>query len=158
MKVLFCHGLESGPHGTKFEALKAVGFEVLAPDCRGMDLEARVEVLVPLLRAHRPLVVGSSFGGVAAVLASMWAGVDLPGLVLCAPALGRATEPLDCVAPTVVVHGRADDVVPLAVSEGYVMTHPEVELKVVEDDHRLKASEAVIVDAVRELISTSGQS
>jgi len=149
-KVLFCHGLESGPHGSKFVALEAAGYEVIAPDCRGMNLAERVEVVTALLREHRPLVVGSSYGGVTAVLAAERAGVDLPGMVLCAPALERAEAPneapdkLKALCPTAVVHGVHDDVIPMAVSERFV-ERTGAKLVKVDDDHRLSASCGTLV-------------
>ena len=119
--ILFCHGLESGPYGSKYQALKSAGWNVLAPDCRGMGLQERVALVVPLLLEHKPYVVGSSYGGLVAVLAGQIAGVELPGLVLCAPALERDEEPnthpetLRLVGPTILVHGTQDTVIPVEV-------------------------------------------
>ncbi|MEN9206645.1 MAG: YqiA/YcfP family alpha/beta fold hydrolase [Gloeomargarita sp. GMQP_bins_120] len=42
--------------------------------------------------------------------------------------------------PTLIVHGRQDDVVPLAVSEDYAHTRPWVTLISVDDDHTLHRS------------------
>lgn len=39
--------------------------------------------------------------------------------------------------PTLILHGRHDTVVPLAVSEEYVRSRPHVQLEVVDDDHDL---------------------
>ena len=47
MPVIFCHGLEGGPHGSKYQALVAAGLEVVAPDFQGQDLAARVATLSP---------------------------------------------------------------------------------------------------------------
>jgi len=156
-KVLFCHGLESGPTGSKFDALVEAGFEVLAPDCRGMDLSERVALVVDILREHRPFVVGSSYGGVTAVLAAERAGVTLPGMVLCAPALERAESPNDdphslkAMCPTTIVHGVNDDVIPMAVSERFV-ERAGAKLVKVEDDHRLNESCGVMVAELKRLV------
>ncbi|HJW31849.1 MAG TPA: YqiA/YcfP family alpha/beta fold hydrolase [Holophagaceae bacterium] len=39
--------------------------------------------------------------------------------------------------PTVILHGRADELVPLAVSEAYVSRNPQARLHVLEDGHEL---------------------
>jgi pimeloyl-ACP methyl ester carboxylesterase len=145
-RILFCHGLESGPVGRKSQGLRDLGYEVEAPDARGLDLPARVEMLTARLRRAPvfDLVVGSSFGGIAglaAVILVAREGVSIPGLVLCAPALQRSLregllESLAPPCPTIVVHGRGDDVIPIDLSRSFAQ-HPGVTLVEVDDDHRL---------------------
>lgn len=163
MTLLFCHGLESGPHGRKFHALVDAGFSVHAPDCRGEDLRERVVHLHRILleATPTPLVVGSSFGGIAGLLAALQAkhdGVQIPGLVLCAPALHRPPPSvfhlaLQCPAPTTIVHGRRDEVIPIDVSRRFAREHG-AELIEVDDDHGLASSLAEIIDAVRRHLSS----
>jgi pimeloyl-ACP methyl ester carboxylesterase len=154
--VLFLHGLESGPHGSKYLALCDAGHTVIAPDCRGMSLCARVETAVPIMLEKRPFVVGSSYGGLTAVLAAMRADVALPGMVLCAPALERAEEPntdpseLQRVAPTIIVHGTDDDVIPIEVSRRYA-SRTGATLIEVDDGHRLAHSVRSILDSLDRL-------
>lgn len=154
--VLFCHGLESGPHGSKYRALVDAGYNVLAPDCRGMNLKQRVALVADILKVERPFVVGSSYGGITAILAAVTAGVTLPGLVLCAPALEREEEPntdpgsLPLVGPTVIVHGVSDEVIPLGVSESYA-SRTGATLVRVQDGHRLENSVPEILNALRSL-------
>jgi pimeloyl-ACP methyl ester carboxylesterase len=155
MRVLFCHGLESGPVGSKYQALVDAGYEVIAPDCRGMTLKERVAVIAPILKEFRPYVVGSSYGGITAVLAGMEAGVQLPGLVLCAPALERQEEPNDpstlaLVGPTVIVHGVEDAVIPIEVSRRYA-ARTGAKLVEVADGHRLENSMGAILSALSSL-------
>ncbi len=45
--------------------------------------------------------------------------------------------------PTVILHGRADDLVPLAVSEAYVKCNPHARLRVLEDGHDLLQGETL---------------
>ena len=79
MSVLFCHGLESSPHGRKVQALRAAGLEVIAPDFQGQNLAARVATLLPVLREQPDaLVVGSSYGGITALCAAK----ELAGVVV----------------------------------------------------------------------------
>jgi pimeloyl-ACP methyl ester carboxylesterase len=147
-------------------ALRGAGFEVIAPDCRGQDLGARVRVIeAELCSASVPLlVVGSSFGGIAGLLASLAAadrGVFVPGLVLLAPALhlppdmlfGEGpTRPLRPPAPTVIVHGRADSIIPIDVSRRFAAEHGAA-LHEVDDDHRLGGSLDFIVEVVRQALA-----
>ncbi|MFO7576736.1 MAG: YqiA/YcfP family alpha/beta fold hydrolase [Pelovirga sp.] len=152
MKLLFLHGLESGPRGSKCQALEQVFGEVLAPDCSGIaDEQQRLAVIRRQISgATLPfLVVGSSMGGLLALLLHQALPQAVAGLVLCAPALHRDaanTLDLDSLPPTRVIHGRADRVVPLAVSYPF-----GDRLLVVDDDHRLGNSLPVILQAVFDL-------
>lgn len=154
--VLFCHGLESGPHGNKSQALRGAGYDVVAPDCRGLSLQKRVELIVPILKELRPYVVGSSYGGITAVLAGLAAGAGLPGLVLCAPALERTEEPnthpskLGLAGPTVIIHGLHDDVIPIDVSRRYAARTGAKLIEVI-DGHRLDNSRQEILNALAAL-------
>jgi signal transduction histidine kinase len=155
--VLFAHGLESGPWGRKSLALRSAGHDVTAPDCRGLDLGARVAVLLETLRAADPVpvVVGSSFGGLAALLAAAWAAADglvVPGLVLCAPALALPVPPhlsieIEPRWPTLILHGRDDEVVPIEGSRDFARKHG-VELVELDDDHSLARSLEPLLTAV----------
>lgn len=146
MKILFAHGLESGPVGRKSSALVDAGYDLHAPDCRGLQLAQRIPRLLEAIveMAPTPLLVGSSFGGIAGLVAAIMAadgGVVVPGLVLCAPALMRVPPPdtvdaLRCPAPTVVIHGTRDKVIPIEVSRSFAREHG-AELREVDDDHSL---------------------
>ena len=127
------------------------GFDVVAPDCQGMNLLERVAVVAPVLKATRPVVVGSSFGGIVAILAALQTGVKLPGMVLCAPALARAEIALENLVvpfPVTIIHGLHDTVIPIALSREFA-GHQRCELIEVSDDHRLANSHAVMVHAAR---------
>ena len=163
MRLMFCHGLESGPIGKKSVTLREAGYEVEAPDCRDMDLDARVALISARLLAAPddvPLVVGSSFGGIAGLAAAIKAaeqGVRVPALVLCAPALLRVVtgmRDLTPPAPITIVHGRGDDVIPIDVSREYAEAHPGVKLVEVDDDHRLAgAGLDAILAAVKDYVT-----
>lgn len=158
MSIIFCHGLESGPHGRKYQALVAAGFSVVAPDGRGQALAARVEALAPVLRASADAVlVGSSYGGLTALCGAVQhveAGGSVRGLLLCAPALLRREPPADGMrlyppARTIILHGTRDEVVPPSVSEAFAAEHPEVQLVLLDDDHALASSLESILAATR---------
>lgn len=163
MQVLFCHGLESGPWGRKSIALRDAGLEVIAPDGRGQDLAARVDAIAQAIAdaPAAPLVVGSSFGGIAGLVAAIVAdarGARVRGLVLLAPALFvpappiLGDRPLRPPAPTLILHGTRDDICPIEVSRRFAAEHG-ARLIEVDDDHRLVGSLPRIVDAVRGAIA-----
>lgn len=144
--VIFSHGKESGPNGRKIEALAQVarnaGFAVIIPDYRDlMAPQARAERLSGIATAlpDAPVLVGSSMGGYASLMAS----TCLPacaGLFLLAPAIGLEGYPVpdppcpNC--PVEIVHGWHDDVVPVENVIGWARRNG-CTLHLVDDDHRL---------------------
>ena len=119
--VLFSHGQESGPWGTKITALaqdaRDAGIEADSIDYRGMpDPAERAARLVARMRdsGGEFLLVGSSMGGYVAVAAAQQQ--PAAGLFLMAPALAVPGWPKlqDTVsAPAFIVHGWQDDIVPI---------------------------------------------
>lgn len=158
--VVVAHGLEGRPDGRKPTALRAAGLEVICPDMRGMVLAPRVELLVATVKQHPGCVlVGSSYGGLAS-MAALPALADLVHhLVLLAPALHHREPPLTASSelvvparlPADVVHGCADEVVPLSVSEELVARSPHVALRVTADGHLLIDALPGIVERVRQI-------
>lgn len=157
MQIVFLHGLETGPHGNKYQALKSRFGTILAPDCSGvMDVEDRLEIIQASL-ANEPgpfLVVGSSMGGLMAMLWHMDGDNRIAGMVLCAPALHRhpaGTFSAGNLPPTKVIHGRQDEVVPLSSSQFF-----GDKLIAVDDDHRLSGSVDLMLDTVAEMLEEQG--
>ena len=152
MKILFLHGLESGPHGSKFMALKAEFGDILAPDCSGIKNEQeRLKIIRrDIEKISTPLlVVGSSMGGLMALLLQQAEPEKVAGMVLCAPAIHRPeAQSLDFekLPPTIVIHGTRDNVVPFQVSRVF-----GDRLIAVEDDHRLGNSLPAIINSVATL-------
>lgn len=145
MHVVFSHGKESGPWGTKIRAMAdaadRLGFEALSPDYRGMDDPAdRVEKLARVCRAldRPPLLVGSSMGGHVAAAAS--AEIRALGLFLIAPAFYMPgyehLTPDPGRQPIRIVHGWSDEVVPVGNSIRWAQEHG-VEMTIIPGDHRL---------------------
>jgi len=66
-KLVFLRGLESGPHGSKYQTLRDLDPELIAPDCTGIgDLESRLRIIEDSLAGvDRMVIVGSSLGGLA---------------------------------------------------------------------------------------------
>lgn len=149
MKVLFLHGWRSVPGGVKPTHLIAHGHEVINPALPDEDFPEAVRIAQAEFDRHRPqVVVGSSRGG--AVAMNIVSG-DARLVLLC-PAW-RKYGPAKAVKPgTVILHSRADDVVPFADSEELVRTSgpPSPVLIEVGTDHRLADPEplAAMLNAV----------
>lgn len=120
--VIFSHGKESGPWGTKITALAAVAAqrEFAAESIDYTDLadpEDRVRRLREWCAGKgAPLIlVGSSMGAYVAAVASR--AVNPAGLFLMAPAVHLPgypePEPVPRAGKTYVVHGWHDQVIPL---------------------------------------------
>ncbi len=152
MKILFLHGLESGPHGKKYQALKRAFGEIIAPDCTGViDEEKRLNIIQATADAYNDkfIVVGSSMGGLMAMLFQQQKPESVAGMVLCAPALHRLPEStfsFDMLPPTIVIHGSKDNVVPLKTNRPFGSR-----LIVVNDDHSLRGSTSKIIHEVEKL-------
>ena len=143
--VVFSHGKESGPWGSKIRHLASIaeqhGAQVLSPDYGDlMDASARVERLLHLpLPAHKQLIlVGSSMGGYVSTVASH--KLKPAGLFLMAPAFGlagyaeRRPEPHPCDIE--VVMGWQDEVIPPGAVIDWAQQH-SARLHLLAADHRL---------------------
>ena len=158
--VVFSHGKESGPWGSKIHAMAQVvrdlNLGVESVDYRGMDdPTARVEKLVLLgQELAGPLVlVGSSMGGHVAAAAA--ARLEAAALFLLAPAFYmpgyEEYTPQDITAPTVIVHGWNDDIVPVDNSIRWAREH-RATLHVLDSGHRLEDQIDVICLLLRNLL------
>jgi hypothetical protein len=114
MRILFLHGWNSVVGGVKPTYLKDHGHEVINPALPHEDFPAAVQIAQAALNHHRPqVVVGSSRGGAVAM------NIDSgdAGLVLLCPAWKRYGQADVVKAATVILHSRADDVIPFADSQ-----------------------------------------
>lgn len=143
--VIFSHGQESGPWGTKIcrmaELVRSLGCTADSIDYRGIaDPGERVEKLVNECRGldDNVVLVGSSMGGHVATAAAEALGAA--GLFVLAPAYFmpgyEALTPRPPGIPISIVHGWCDDVVPVENSIRYAQTC-RAELHLVDGDHRL---------------------
>lgn len=94
MRVLFAHGFEGSPHGSKPSYMKeALGWEVTAPKMSelGWSIANQTEVLTRLIDENDfDIIIGSSMGGLAAANASSMRPDEDFVLILMAPAFGLA--------------------------------------------------------------------
>ena len=157
--VVFSHGKESGPLGSKIRALMRVaelqGAQTLSvnyrefPDGTAIDHDAPGEadrrvaqLLATTLPAHGRLVlVGSSMGGYVSTVASQHLKPD--ALFLLAPAFylpGYACQdPAPHATATLIVHGWGDDVVSPGNSIRFARQN-RCALHLLAGDHRLNAA------------------
>ena len=146
--IVFSHGQESGPWGTKIRAMaelaKGLGCEVESIDYQGIaDPTERVNKCIrECARVEAPLIlVGSSMGGHVATAAA--AKLGAAGLFVLAPAFFmEGYEDLTPEPPSIpicIVHGWHDDVVPVDNSIRFARRCAAT-LHIVDGDHRLTAN------------------
>jgi hypothetical protein len=109
MTILFRHGWQSNPGGVKPTFLAQHGHEVINPKLPDEDFEKAVRIAQEQFDMHQPrVVVGSSRGG--AVAMNIESGNAR--LVLLCPARKKWGTARTLKPGTVILHSRADDVVP----------------------------------------------
>ena len=143
--VVFAHGKESGPWGSKIRHLadivQRLGANVLSPDYKDLDSpDERVKRLMalPLPPHSKLLLVGSSMGAYVSLRASCQ--LKPVGLFLMAPALympGYAEQnPAPGTDRICIVHGWNDSVIQVEHSFRFAKEF-HTELHVIDSDHRL---------------------
>ena len=141
MKVLFLHGWNSVSGGVKPTYLKAHGHEVINPALPHEDFAEAVKIAQAEFDKHQPaVIVGSSRGGAVAM------NMDSGGakLVLLCPAWKKYGTARTVKPGTVILHSRADDVVPFADSEELARNSGAALIEV-GTDHRLADPEPLAV-------------
>lgn len=157
MKILFLHGWHSVPGGVKPTYLKDHGHVVINPKLDDDDFDAAVRTAQAEYDQHQPnVIVGSSRGG--AVALNLNSG-DTPLVLLC-PAWKRWETVQVAKEATVILHSRADDVIPFADSEELVRISdlPPEALIEVGTDHRLANPEplAAMLFSCERLFASEG--
>lgn len=146
--VIFAHGKESGPWGSKIcylaEIAARTGADVSSPDYTALaDPDARVAYLLSLPeitnRAHDPMIlVGSSMGAYVSAVASC--KLQPQGLFLLAPAIGipgYAVQHPSCRSEEIeIVMGWNDAVIPITNVVHFAAVH-KARLHLLRSDHRL---------------------
>jgi len=146
--VIFSHGQESGPWGSKIRAMaemvKGIGCSADSIDYQGIaDPTERVSKLIAECAGiGDPLIlVGSSMGGHVATAAA--ASLNAAGLFVLAPAYympgHEDLTPTPPEMPICIVHGWNDDIVPVENSIRFAAAC-KAELHLLDSDHRLTAN------------------
>jgi hypothetical protein len=136
MKILFLHGWTSRPGGLKPSYLRSQGHEIINPALPDEDFAESVRIAQAEFDANAPdVIVGSSRGGAVA----MNVRADATPLVLLCPAWVRWGDAKTVKPGTVILHSRADEVIPFAESELLARNSglPPGALLEVGSDHRL---------------------
>src|SRR5450755_1963243 len=114
MKILFLNGWHSVPGGVKPTYLKDHGHEVNNPALNDDDFTLAVKTAQAEFDHHRPqVVVGSSRGGAVAMNINNGSAK----LIILCPAWKKFGTARTVKPGSVILHSRADDVIPFADSE-----------------------------------------
>ncbi len=160
--VVFSHGQESGPWGTKIRAMsdmvQSFGCTVRSIDYQGIaDPTARLEKLLAEAATidDTLVLVGSSMGGHVATAAAE--ALKANGLFVLAPAYFmpgyEELTPTPPNLPICIVHGWNDDVVPVENSIRFAASC-NAELHLLDADHRLATNIDEINYYLRRFIET----
>ena len=162
--VIFSHGQESGPWGTKIrvmaEMVRSMGCTADSIDYQGIaDPTERVDKLLAEASSvdDTLILVGSSMGGHVATGAADRLGAA--GLFVLAPAYYmegfEALTPPPPSMPITIVHGWRDDVVPVDNSIRFAR-ESRATLHVIDGDHRLTDNIGEINEYLRQFVSQVG--
>jgi len=171
--VVFAHGMEGSPQGTKATFLRQV-LEATSPWLGELGLADQVDALADAIGDRGPaVVVGSSLGGLAALGLATSRPELIAHLVLLAPAVGMAhraelrpeveqlrpglfDESIEFSGlavpeglPATILHGLEDDVILLSDVLQLAQRSPSSRLILVHDDHPLHGSRDLILALVR---------
>ncbi len=139
--ILFLHGWHSVPGGVKPTYLKDHRHEVINPALDDDDFTLAVKTAQAEFDQHQPqVVVGSSRGGAVA----MNINSGNAKLVLLCPAWKNWGTSWMVKPGTVILHSRADDVIPFADSEELARNSGATLIEV-GTDHRLADPEPLAV-------------
>lgn len=139
--ILFLHGWQSIPGGVKPTFLAQHGHTVINPKLPDEDFAEAVRIAQAGFDQHQPLVVvGSSRGGAVAMNINSGSAK----LVLLCPAWKKWGTARTVRMDAVILHSRADDVVPFSDSEELAAGSGAMLIEV-GNDHRLAEPEPLAV-------------
>ncbi|NQU63193.1 MAG: alpha/beta fold hydrolase [SAR324 cluster bacterium] len=167
-KLVFLHGMESSPQGTKSRFIKKHYPDCLIPGLPA-DIHQRMSIIEALVK--KPVrIVGSSLGGLSALLYAARFRERVKGMILIAPAVGFFDETIFDVKnnglirrtyipegiPCTVIIGKRDDVIPQADIEAMIERSPDKDrIKVIlrDDDHSLNQSLELLLVEIKEMMA-----
>jgi predicted esterase len=142
-KIVFIHG-SGGDKSQTFKAhlLRGLFPGIVTPDFEG-NLKERIEQLRAILGKETGwTLIGSSLGGLMAVLLAYESPKQVSKLVLLAPAVSfpefLAIPPESIDVPTIIIQGTMDELIQLPTARKFAENvFTRLTYLVVEDDHRL---------------------
>jgi len=169
--LCFFHGLDSSPRGTKAGLLRKTYPECWIPELPP-DICRRVEIVSEGIK-QPTVIIGSSLGGLTAILYAMQHPDMVNGMVLMAPAVG-STDPsiladhktlteslyIPKGIPTVIVAGLRDELIPISDIRKMADRSPDrksIQIYEVEDDHMLHGSLELMFRSVEQIIEATSR-
>lgn len=166
MPLCFLHGLDSSPQGTKSRLIKTHYPDSLIPSLPP-DIDARTRIVERVIE-EPTIVIGSSLGGLTALMFALMHPELIAALVLLAPAVGCRDESIftkeqklmleslyvPASIPTVIIAGIRDEVIPIASIRALVQRSPapqRIQLHEVDDDHNLHRSLDLMLDSIAQI-------
>jgi len=164
--VFLSHGLESGPGGTKIQAMKTEAETFPNILAHAIDHRSTRDPATRLAQMHqamaqhgadpaKTILAGSSMGGW--VCAQTCSETPVLGCFMLAPALAMAgypqSSPVIRARHSQIIHGWEDDVVPVGPVFD-LAREQSLPILVLPDGHRLENSLDRVVGEFRELIQT----
>jgi len=143
-RIIYLHGSDSNSQSGKARQFAEKFPGMVTPDFTG-EFEERMAQLKKIIgRKKGWTIIGSSLGGLMGTVFTCKNPDRVRKLILLAPALMKdpfasflALEPVS--VPVVVVHGTADDVVPLDEARAYAeKLFTDLQYIIVDDGHRLQ--------------------
>ncbi|MFC1816890.1 YqiA/YcfP family alpha/beta fold hydrolase [Thermodesulfobacteriota bacterium] len=166
MQLCFLHGLESSPQGTKAKLLKKRYPQCLIPFLPP-DIHERVRIVEQEV-SEPVLTVGSSLGGLTAVMFAMKHPEMFKAMVLLAPAVGCSDVSLFAEErqrifpslyvpqgiPTIIIAGIRDALIPLPAIREMIQRSPDpeqIQLYEVDDEHDLNQSLEFMMQKIEQI-------
>lgn len=143
-RIIYLHGSDSNSQSGKARQFAEKFPGMVTPDFTGEFDERMAQLKAIIGRKKNWVIIGSSLGGLMGTVFTCKKPTQVRKLILLAPALLKEPfgsyldlEPVS--VPTVVIHGTADDVVPLDEAREYAEKFfTDLKYIVVEDGHRLQ--------------------
>jgi pimeloyl-ACP methyl ester carboxylesterase len=116
-RLIYLHGSESNSNSGKAHLFRERFPGMLTPDFTGSFDERMAQLYLILSDIAGWTLIGSSYGGLMGTVFTMDHEAQVRKLILLAPALidplASLPQPKPISVPTIIIHGKTDDVVPL---------------------------------------------
>lgn len=143
-RIIYLHGSDSSSQSGKARQFAEKFPGMVTPDFTGEFDERMAQLKTIIGRKKNWVIIGSSLGGLMGTVFTCQKPTQVRKLILLAPALikdpfGSYLDLEPVSVPTTVIHGTADDVVPLDEAREYAEKFfTNLKYIVVDDGHRLQ--------------------